>query len=455
MLAPTHSIFGIFLTLIILAVFGVRLSLHWSILLFAVIGAILPDADYPTSIIGRILYPISSRIERRFGHRTITHSLIGWGAASLGFLFIVFFVIWILGFIWKLDVWILSLVPRWIAAFSIGYFSHLLLDMFNKRGSQLLWWDKTRDVIPRNHKYRINSGSRSEIMVFVIVLALMFLSLPISKYGFGSTLHWLLATSGSAIEEFKGANTLTYLEFRGHFKDTMQPAEGKAEILDVQNKRLIVLYKDHIYTVSDELASDILADKLRVKRTDTLLKFERREFKDETRDYLLSQIPKGARISGVIELPEGMTVTIPPYAGSFKPFEQKGDRLYLHYASKEMIEQLGLTEQFDLQKERDQIELSRLQIKAKSIRNRIENIEGEAGLTELGQALLLTPEEIEKREAELEDLKSQLQEIDLKIKEVNIKIKSRKFVFSGSVYGRYYDEEKKPVPAKKKEAKKK
>ncbi|MFC1571198.1 metal-dependent hydrolase [Candidatus Margulisiibacteriota bacterium] len=450
MLAPTHSVFGIFLTLIILAMFGVKVSLHWTIMLFAIIGSILPDIDHPSSVIGRILYPISSRLERKFSHRTITHSLIGWFIATVLFAVIIF----IIGFLPFISNWGWSHLPgRWLAAFSISYLSHLILDMLNKRGSQLFWPNKTRDVIPANHQLRTKSGSRSEIIIFIVIFFLMITALPISKYGLISTVHWLLATSGSAIEEFKGSNTVAYLEFKGHFKDTKQAVEDKAEILDVWNKRLIILYKGpvlrsskseggHIYTVSDELTADILAEKLRVKRTNIPLKYERREFKNETRDYLLSQIPEGARISGVIDLPKGMKVTIPPYAGSFAPFEQKGDKLYLHYASKDMIEKLGLTEQFDLQMEKDVVELSRLRIRAKKIKGQIEKMEGEAGLTELGQELLLTPDEIAKRGNQLDDLKSQLQEINLKIKEINIVIKSRKFVFSGSVYARYYDVEK-------------
>jgi membrane-bound metal-dependent hydrolase YbcI (DUF457 family) len=54
MLAPTHSVFGMFMTLIILAVFGVQMSLHWSILLVAVLGALMPDIDIPKSFIGKI-----------------------------------------------------------------------------------------------------------------------------------------------------------------------------------------------------------------------------------------------------------------------------------------------------------------------------------------------------------------------------------------------------------------
>ena len=78
MLAPTHSIFGIFLTLIILAVFGVEWGLHWTIILCSILGAIIPDIDHPRSMIGKLFSFISIPLERKYGHRTITHSLIGW-----------------------------------------------------------------------------------------------------------------------------------------------------------------------------------------------------------------------------------------------------------------------------------------------------------------------------------------------------------------------------------------
>ena len=148
MLAPTHSVFGIFLTLIFLAVFGIQLSLHWSIILIAILGAIMPDIDHPSSVIGRTFPFISTPLERRYGHRTITHSFIGWAVASLGFAFIVLFVLLILGFVRDPGIGIRSLAPRWIAAFSISYFSHLILDMFYKTCVQMFWPDTSRDVLP-------------------------------------------------------------------------------------------------------------------------------------------------------------------------------------------------------------------------------------------------------------------------------------------------------------------
>ncbi|OGC04427.1 hypothetical protein A2276_08655 [candidate division WOR-1 bacterium RIFOXYA12_FULL_43_27] len=432
MLAPTHSVFGVFLTLIILALFGVKLSLHWTIMLFAILGALLPDADHPASIIGRFLYPISSRIERRFGHRTVTHSLIGWMSATISASVLIAFV----SLIPLISRWGWSDLPvRWAAAFSIGYFSHIVLDMFNKRGSQLFWPQEVRDVIPLNHRYRINSGSRPEIVVFIIIVLMLALTLPISKYGIGSSLHWLLATSGSAIEEFKSSNLVSYLEFKGYFKDTKQPISATAEILDVVNERIVILLDGKIYTISDELASDIIAEKMRVKQGKRPVQVERKEFKDKSREYLESQIPDKALVSGTIHLPEGMKVTLPAGAGSFNIFEQKGGDLYLRFAGKKQIRELALTEQFDLQRKRDLVDLSGFHARARKIRSQItEAGEEYEGLTELGKQALLGKEGIEKQNARIAELQSQLAEVNLNIEEVQLRIKSRKFVYSGEVY---------------------
>ena len=431
MLAPTHSVFGIFLTLVILAVFGVQWSLHWTIILFAILGAIIPDIDHPKSIIGKLFYFISAPIERRYGHRTITHSLIG--LAIFTVLFAV--IIGLISFLPQISAWgWIDLPIRWIAAFSISYFSHLVLDMFNKRGSQMFWPDPGRDVIPRNPKFRSESGSKGEVLIFCILLALMFLAFPVSKYGFASSLRWLLATPGSAIQEFKSLKTHAYLDFEGVFRETKQPVEGEGEILDVDYKRLVILYKGNIYTLSDELAADILASHVRVRKTNIPVIIERKEFEDKTREYLEAQIPKGALVSGVVNLPKDVDIKFPSFPGTYKIMEQKGDDLILHFATKEQIEQLALGEYFYIQRRKDMAELSQLRASANKIQLQINDIEKAEGLTPLGRELLLGKEKREKLEGQLEELKSKLEEVNVKIDEVQLKIKSRKFVFSGDVY---------------------
>lgn len=431
MLAPTHGLFGVFLTLLILALFGIKWSLHWTVLAFAVLGALIPDLDHTKSTIGKFFPPIAKWLEEKYGHRTVTHSIWGWAVFTL-VLGIVLILLHFLGF----KAWSSGLINwRWIAAFSIGYLSHLLIDMVNTRGVPLLWPEKIRFVIFKNPKYRIESGAKLEILFGLVLIILVFLALPLSKYGLLTSLRWMLANSGSAIEEYKAANTISMVEFSGYFTATKQPIEqGQAEILDVDNRRLIVLYKGDVYTLSDELAADISAGKIRVKKTNRPIKIERQEFKNESRDYLLAQIPKGAFVSGTVHLPADLQITFPTYNSAYKTMGQKGNDLILSYAAKEQIKSLALNEYFDLQTRKDQAELSRLSAEADKVKLQIHELGSSKGLTPLGRSLLLSKEEAERQKIQLAELTSQRESINVKIDELKVKMKSRKFVFSGEVY---------------------
>ena len=435
MLAPTHSVFGVFLTLIILAVFGIQWGLHWTIILFAILGSVIPDIDHPRSVIGKIFYPVAVFLERRFGHRTVTHSLIGWAIATAIFAVATLLIILTL----HTDK---GLSLRWLAAFSISYFSHLILDMFTPRGSQMFWPDNGRDVIPGNPKFRPQSGGRAEIFIFAVLLALMFLALPVSKYGIGTTLRWLLATPGSAISEFKTLKTHAYIEFKGIMNETRTPVEGKAEILDVNNKRLVILYKGDVYTLSDELAADITASHARIDKTDIPIKTVHKVFKDESRERLLSQIPEKSLVSGTVHLPQDMQIIFPGFPGTFKTMEQKGNDLILIFASKDQIKSLALNEFFDLQTKKDEAQLATLNARWDKICDQINEARSGKGLTPLGEKLLRNSEDIQKQKIQLAELKSQLDEVNVQIDELKLKLNNRKLVFSGNVYIRESEDSK-------------
>ncbi|MFA5034966.1 MAG: metal-dependent hydrolase [Candidatus Margulisiibacteriota bacterium] len=433
MLAPTHGIFGIFLTLIVLAIFGVQWSLHWTIILFAVIGSIMPDVDHPNSTIGRIFYFISGPLERRYGHRTVTHSLIGWVIFSVVFSFLSLFIVWLLSFVCDLGFGAWDLVPRWIASFSISYLSHLILDMFNPRGSQMFWPDPGRDVIPKNPKFRLESGAKAEVLVFFILVILMVLAFPLSKFGLASSLRWLLATPGSAIQEFKTLKTHAYLDFKGVLNETKEPIAGRGEVLDVNNQRLVILFEGNIYTLSDELAADIFTSHVRVKKTDQPIKIERREFRDKSREALLAGIPPRGLVSGVVHLPEEMSLKIPVSEGSYKVMEQKGNDLVLTYASRRQIEKLALTQEYEMKNRRNLAELSRLNAQARRIRGEIAALD-DGGLTALGKEVLVDRAEAEKQGTRLAELTSQLEELNVRIDELKLKLASGRPLFSGEVY---------------------
>ena len=298
----------------------------------------------------------------------------------------------------------------------------------------MFWPDPGRDVIPKNPDFRIESGAKMEIVIFVVLLLLMFFAFPISKYGIASSLRWLLATPGAAIQEFQSLKTHSYLEFEGIFRETKAPVKGVGEILDVDYRSLVILYEGNVYTVSDELLGDIFASHVRVKRTNIPINVERKEFEDKTREYLLEQIPEGSLVSGTVHLPKDMKIKFPAFPGTYKVMEQKKDDLILHFATREQIESLALTESFEIQRRKDEAQLSKLRAEAKRTRSKIKSLEKSEGLTELGREILLTDEEKEKQEQELAELKGKLEEIDVKIEELQLELKSRRFIFSGEVY---------------------
>lgn len=112
---------------------------------------LLPDIDTATSHIGRLLPEISLAIERRWGHRTLTHSL----AAVLLVALVT-----------------LPLTGQWLL--TLAYASHILLDMLigGKRGVALLW--------PLHYRFslgHIQPASPSELAIGLLALALVVMPL--------------------------------------------------------------------------------------------------------------------------------------------------------------------------------------------------------------------------------------------------------------------------------------
>jgi membrane-bound metal-dependent hydrolase YbcI (DUF457 family) len=92
---------------------------HLGLALLCVVFALLPDLDSAASHIGRLFPWLSRPLERRFGHRTVTHSLLATGAIGL-----------VTVFLFR-DGW------GWLTA---AYASHLALDMLvGEQGVPLLW----------------------------------------------------------------------------------------------------------------------------------------------------------------------------------------------------------------------------------------------------------------------------------------------------------------------------
>ncbi|MBU8906116.1 metal-dependent hydrolase [Desertibacillus haloalkaliphilus] len=97
----------------------------------AIIGSMIPDICHPNSMIGRRLKVISKPLNKAFGHRTITHSLL--------FLLAIY--------------WITSQLPTSYSSeiqvgLTAGMISHFILDAMTARGIQLFYPIKAMIRLP-------------------------------------------------------------------------------------------------------------------------------------------------------------------------------------------------------------------------------------------------------------------------------------------------------------------
>lgn len=106
MIFITHILFAVLICLVF------KVPLNFGIIL----GSTLPDIDYPFSYMGQMFPRFSNWIYKKFGHRSITHSIY-----------------------WSLLLGILSFVETNFLTLFIGYTSHVLLDLFTYTGVKLLY----------------------------------------------------------------------------------------------------------------------------------------------------------------------------------------------------------------------------------------------------------------------------------------------------------------------------
>lgn len=195
-------------------------------LVVLVVGTLFPDIDHPKSILGRLLKPLSSWINKQYGHRTVTHSL----AMLLGTTFL------------------FALVESQVAGstrlaiiFGFAYFSHLVLDMLTLMGVPILWpFSKNPFVMPANPAWRIRTDDRrAEAIAFCIFIALGVLMQPLLRDGFWTTYNRAFGTMKHLYSEFVASEDLLEVEYRARVGS--RQIEGKGIAVDASANEVILI----------------------------------------------------------------------------------------------------------------------------------------------------------------------------------------------------------------------
>jgi membrane-bound metal-dependent hydrolase YbcI (DUF457 family) len=180
------------------------------------IAANLADVDTAYSHVGRLLWPLARFIERKWGHRTVTHSLLAVGLLA-AFSYVVGG-----GFFLSLP-WLWPWVP-------VAYASHLFVDMIagGRTGVPLLWPNPTRfwiaDVTP-------NSGGERLMALGLAVLCVI--PLRVTDFSPSRLLHRYAKTIDFAFQDYRAyqGRYVIYAHVTGTFNLTNRQVDRRFEII--------------------------------------------------------------------------------------------------------------------------------------------------------------------------------------------------------------------------------
>jgi inner membrane protein len=213
MTLPNHVAGGIVFTGVFGAFVGVNILNHPGLIIMTVLAATFADIDVPSSIWGRTFKPISKAINRKFGHRTITHSL--------------FFLLTSWGLI-KGACNLIGTETPYPTVYLLAFSSHIIFDMMTVQGVPLFYpYNKAPCVIPSDPKLRLKSSNpRSEIAVFgFFIISGLFLQ-PLMADGFWTSYNRLFGTLTHLQSEFEKAEELLSADYRYREATTEQTGTG-------------------------------------------------------------------------------------------------------------------------------------------------------------------------------------------------------------------------------------
>lgn len=204
MLFPNHLFGGFVVTASASALCGENILQSKTAIVTTLICSVLPDIDNPQSPVGKMVPPLSKFLNRRYGHRTITHSFAALAAIT------------ILGQLCGLSPVVVG----------FAYFSHLLLDMVTLQGVPLFYPLMSPVVIPSNPNFRMRTGdTKSEFLAFGFFgISTVFLQ-PLMSNGFWTSYNQHFATVKTTHSEFLKSSDLLEVEYaiqRGSELDTFR-----------------------------------------------------------------------------------------------------------------------------------------------------------------------------------------------------------------------------------------
>jgi len=323
MTAPTHVTFAEFVYLLLLTTTGVSLNPVNAAAI--ALSSLLPDVDTAASSIGRLVPVVSLRVERRFGHRTITHSAIFIAGIAI------------------VTLPLSALSPDLYTCIMVGYGSHSFLDTMTVNGVKLFYpFSPAKCVFPLEvnnpHRYRIRTGGKMDKTLAFIFLLGCVPTFIIAYQGYERFIRVTQHNVEAAVRDYNefSKDHLVFATVSAYSMITKEPLGGTVEVVGALNPHTLVFRgrDDRLHTLGREFQADFVAKNVLCTRGARAWSTVRAV---DLSNCMLSQIASIVDTSAQIYLfgdlfPMG-TVSLPENIRVFTPISGAAGRIRFNYAT--------------------------------------------------------------------------------------------------------------------------
>jgi len=206
----------------------------------AIIGSQLPDLDTTTSTVGKICFPISSWIEDRFPHRSVTHCLLATAAIAAVSIPLGFF----------------SGDIKAAIALPLGHLLSCFSDTFTKQGVQLFYPEPVWAISVSNPRRRLKTGGAGELWVLGVAIALLCFGIYLSNGGgISQKVSQSLGLKDGVVELYnQNASThQVYANITGVWASDRTSADGKYLIIGNEGNEFVVSDGKGVYKTGEQI----------------------------------------------------------------------------------------------------------------------------------------------------------------------------------------------------------
>lgn len=310
-----------------LSVTGVAMitgSVNPFVLMIAAISSQIPDLDTTKSWIGKAFYVVSSRIESRFPHRSITHSIVISFAIALVTvpLFLLNWIDWTL----------------WIAA-PVGHLISCFADCGTKLGCQFFYpinydyW-----VIGLNPNNRVETGKTSDyailsttVLVFCITYYLIAGSGGIGAY----MTKTFFPNNQTAIEMLRRENQKAIsIKVEGIRKVDNSMVNETYWAISAAGSNLVARDKaGNVFRVGE--GGEVIPKKVNLLPDRLPLKIRRQRIQEASAAEWVNSLPENALITGTLEIEDSTELQLPiTPPGEMPTVTKSGNGISLEHASR-------------------------------------------------------------------------------------------------------------------------